>query len=107
MTKLEASVICIAVIIFAVSACGTSDTTERTGTVVYRISRETGLYSAFDVNTDQLAVLPVGTEVTPADGGSLDCSSLTDSGMTLTLCRVKVPGTGEIGWVLEKWIELR
>jgi len=71
--------------------------------VTFSILRETEVYSELSMDADQIAVLPVGTQVEPADGNtSLECESITDEGVTYSLCKIEVIGSGVIGWVLEE-----
>jgi hypothetical protein len=74
---------------------------------VYRVIHETGLYpSSRNMNAVQLATLPVGILLKPADGrATLLCDSFTDSGIPFTLCHVETLTTGVKGWVLMQWIE--
>jgi len=95
----------LVVILLAASACGATSTDREASAVTYEVTRDTGLYSALSVDADQITVLGAGTKVEPADGESLDCDSITESGITLTVCHVKVVSTGQIGWILKKTIE--
>ena len=72
----------------------------------FKVIKSTGLYSAFDVDADMIAELSVGTIVVPADNKkTFFCDSFIDAGMNFILCKVKVFGTGQTGWVLKKWVE--
>ena len=72
----------------------------------YKVIHETGLYSAFDIDADMITVLSVGTILVPADNKrSFVCDSFIEAGTTYTLCKIKMYGTGQTGWVLRKWVE--
>lgn len=73
----------------------------------YKINESTGLYATFgDINAEQLAVLPAGTVLVPADGETkLFCDSFTEAGMPYMLCKVRVQETGQTGWVLKLYVE--
>lgn len=106
MKKLGVLVVLLGLMVLTVSACGTDTSTPtRAAATTYSINHDTGLYASLSATADQLAVLSSGTRVAPADGGtSLNCSSVTDSGITMTLCEIKVVSTEETGWVLKQWI---
>ncbi len=92
----------ISILLFLI-AC---QTTSSSSTRAYTINKSTGLYSAFDIDANQVAVLAVGTKVVPADGANtLFCDSISESAMTFTLCKVEVVNTGQSGWVLKQWID--
>jgi hypothetical protein len=92
-------------ILLTATACETASDQTESSEVIYRVTRETGLYSALSVDADQIAVLSAGTEVIPVDEGSLDCTTITEASVTLRLCQVKVVSTGQTGWILRKTIE--
>jgi len=72
----------------------------------YRVTNPPGLYSDFDIDADQIASLSVGTILVPPGGsGSVHCDAIVEFGTTYELCRVQVYSTGQIGWVLKKWIK--
>lgn len=105
MKKLMIVIVSI-IVLLIILACGSTTSTERATSPTYEVTKSTGLYSEFDIDADMIAELSVGTLLVPADGKhSLYCDSFTDSGMTFTLCKVKIIETGETGWVLKKWIE--
>jgi hypothetical protein len=71
--------------------------------LTFTILREAEVYSELSMDADQIAVLPVGTQVEPADGNtSLECEPITDEGATYSLCKIEVVDSGAIGWVLEE-----
>lgn len=72
----------------------------------YLVTKSTGLYKEPNADSDYIAELSVGTELQPAYG-TMDCVTFTDTydpTTEFTLCRMKVVSTGEMGWVLQKWI---
>jgi len=105
MRKQAVLAVSVVVILLATSACGATSTDRGSSAVTYEVTRDTGLYSAPSADADQIDVLGVGAKVVPASGESLSCSSFTDSGITLTVCHVKVVSTGQTGWVLKNAIE--
>lgn len=94
----------VVVLATLLSACGAG---QSDSVPTYKINESTGLYSAFgDINAEQLAVLPEGTVLMPADDETkLFCDSFTEGGMPYMLCKVKVVDTGQTGWVLKLYIE--
>lgn len=106
MNKLCVLVIGITFFSMLLSACGQSQN-ETNGTVpTYKVTESTGLYSALEIDADQIAVLPTGEILVPADDKTtLFCDKFIDAGMPYVLCEVKVLGTGQTGWVLKLFIE--
>jgi len=70
----------------------------------YMVTKSTGLYDAYDIDANIIAELSVGTKVKPAYGDELKCGTITEFGTDYELCRVTVIDTGEMGWILRKWI---
>ena len=105
--KKYSMMIVLILVMLVIPACGSATSSDRTDSILsYEVIKSTGLYSALDINADMIAELSVGTLLEPADGrNSLYCDSFDDSGMTFTLCEVKVVQTGKTGWVLKKWVE--
>ena len=104
MSRIFAIKIGLWLLAIMLAACGQP----HTGSIpMYRVNESTGLYSAFgDINAEQLAVLPMGTVLVPADGATeLFCDSFRESGMAYGLCKVEVVETGQTGWVLRLYIE--
>lgn len=88
------------------SACGQSQNEINATAPVYTVTESTGLYSALEIDADQIAVLPGAAILVPADGSrTLFCDTFVDSGMKYALCKVKVVDTGQTGWVLKMFIE--
>lgn len=86
------------------SACGQN---QNSSIQTYRVKDATGLYATFgDINAEQIAVLPTGTILTPADDETkLFCDKFVNADMPYVLCKVKVSDTGQTGWVLKLFIE--
>ena len=68
----------------------------------YKIVRGTGLYNTASAGASQVAFLATGTMVEPCSGDSLDCRTITEAGVVMTSCCVKVQSTGARGWVLRQ-----
>jgi hypothetical protein len=88
------------------SACEGSQN-EINGTApMYKVSEATGLYSALEIDAEQIAALAQGAVLVPADDNTtLFCDTFVDAGMKYALCKVKVFETGQTGWVLQMFIE--
>ena len=88
------------------STCGQSQNEVNSTSPIYKVTQSTGLYSAFEIDADQIAVLSVGVILMPADEETtLFCDKFSEAGMTYTLCKVRVSDTGQTGWVLKQFIE--
>ena len=124
MSKKTLVALCVITLVFTINACATTTeaplptpTTPTTGTrpkgtstplsgpIIYKVTRETGLYSDPNANAEQITILSTGTKVKPAEGTTLICKSFTDSGMTITVCHIKVISTLQEGWVLRKTLQ--
>jgi hypothetical protein len=102
-------VLIIAVTLFSMLlfACGQSQNEINATSPIYKVTQSTGLYSAFEIDADQIAVVPVGAILVPADDNTtLFCDKFSEAGMTYTLCKVKFSATGQTGWVLKQFIEM-
>jgi nitrous oxide reductase accessory protein NosL len=102
------SVLMIGIIFFSIllSACGQSQDEINATAPIYKVTQSTGLYSALKIDADQIAVLPVGAILVPADEETtLFCDKFIEAGMKYALCKVEVFDTGQTGWVLEMFVE--
>jgi len=104
----KVSVLMIGVTFFSMllSACGGSQNEINATPPMYKVSESTGLYSALEIDAEQIAALSAGAILVPADDDTtLFCDTFIDSGMRYALCKVKVFDTGQTGWVLKMFIE--
>lgn len=102
----KAYVLFIGITLFAMqlSACGQSQNNDAAPT--YKVKQDTGLYSALAIDAEQIAVLPAGAVLVPADSETaLLCDTFVNEGLKYALCRVEVLDTGQTGWVLQMFIE--
>jgi len=106
MKKLCVLIIGITFFSMLLSACGQSQNEINAAAPTYKVTESTGLYSALEIDADQVAVLSAGAILVPADDRTtLFCDKFIDAGMPYALCKVKVLGTGQTGWVLKLFIE--
>ena len=106
MKRLYFLIITISLFSTLLIACGQSQNEVNATSPVYTVTQSTGLYSAFEIDADQIALLPVGAILVPADDEiTLFCDKFSEAGMTYTLCKVRVSDTGQTGWVLKQFIE--
>jgi hypothetical protein len=106
MKKGYVLIIGITFFLMLLSACGGSQNETDATAPNYKVTQSTGLYSALEIDADQIAALPVGAILAPADGTTtLFCDTFVDAGMKYALCEVEVLDTGQTGWVLQMFIE--
>lgn len=104
MKKVYVLLIGITLFAMLLSACGQSQNDDAAPT--YKVKQDTGLYSALAIDAEQIAVLPAGAVLVPADSETaLLCDTFVNEGLKYALCRVKVFDTGQTGWVLQMFIE--
>ena len=101
----------ILVVSLTIIACGLPDVPTQTPNnqnsqhKYYKVIHRTGLYTSL-TSEEQLDILEIGTILIPAyDNTDLTCETQYIEGITLKLCLVEVQRTGQIGWVLSRWIE--
>lgn len=97
----------MAILIFLCRICS-SENSVSTSSIKkeYEVIHSTGLYSSANANANQIDILEVGTKLIPANNGySLDCETFSDSGINFNMCKVKVLGTNQTGWILRQWIK--
>jgi hypothetical protein len=88
------------------SACGGSQNEVNATPPLYKVTEPTGLYSALEIDAEQIAALSAGAVLVPADDNTtLFCDTFVDTGMKYALCKVEVYATGQTGWVLQMFIE--
>lgn len=110
------SLLCILLAMFVLNSCALAATsapptaqptatikpTATEGPAAYVITKDTGLYASLK-DEEPVDVLPVGTLVIPAKNQMFfECEEDTNS---FKLCRVEVIETGQIGWVLQEWMD--
>ena len=106
MKRLYFLILTISLFSTLLTACGQSQNEANSTSPIYKVTQSTGLYTALEIDADQIAVLSVGAILVPADDNTtLFCDKFSEAGMTYTLCKVKVSGTGQTGWVLKQFIE--
>ena len=104
----KVSVLIISILFFSMllSACGQNQNETNATSPMYKVTESTGLYSAFEIDAEQIAALSVGAILVPADDKTtLFCDTFVDTGMKYALCKVEVYDTGQTGWVLQMFIE--
>lgn len=78
------------------------------GPEMYVITKSTGLYEEPQIDSDMIRSLSEGAKLIPAnDKERPDCKSFIDMGTTYTLCNMELINTGQTGWVLKQWMEIR
>ncbi len=78
------------------------------GPELYVITKSTGLYEEPQIDAKMSRSLSEGAKLIPADGNDRPiCNSFIDMGTTYTLCKMELVNTGQTGWVLKQWMELR
>jgi hypothetical protein len=78
------------------------------GPELYIINKSTGLYEEVDIDSKTIRDLSEGTKLIPAEGKDRpDCKSFIDMGTTYTLCYMELVNTGQTGWVLIQWMDLK
>lgn len=89
----------IIIVVFLVACVSNSDKDPQ----VYKINYSTGLYDSVSIDTEQIAFLDVGTEVSPVnENGKISCHTTSDG---LEMCHVKVLDIGKTGYILRKRID--
>jgi hypothetical protein len=106
MKKVYALILSMTFFFMLLSACR-GDQNEINGVApLYKVSEATGLYSALEIDAEQIAALAPGAVLVPADDKTtLFCDTFVDAGMKYALCKVKVFETGQTGWVLKMFID--
>ena len=70
---------------------------------VYKVTKSTGLYSSINPDAEMIRSLSVGYAVIPeSEDGKLFCLTNAED---MELCKVRVVGSDDVGWVLIKWFE--
>jgi hypothetical protein len=106
MKQLSVLLIGIAFFSMLLSACGQKQNETNTAAPMYKVTESTGLYSALEIDAEQIAALSAGAVLVPADDNTkLFCDTFVDAGMKYALCKVEVYDTGQTGWVLQMFIE--
>jgi hypothetical protein len=106
MKKLSVLIIGMMFFSLLLSACGQKQNETNTTAPMYKVTESTGLYSALEIDADQIAALAAGAILVPADDNTtLFCDTFVDAGMKYALCKVEVYDTGQTGWVLQMFIE--
>ena len=71
---------------------------------LWEVTQSTYLYDALDMDSALPGEMSAGTILKPADGKSdFSCRTITELGTDYSLCHVELVGSGQTGWVLEKW----
>lgn len=87
----------------------TTESVEETD-LIYVVNNDTTLWEKLgseDPQQEGLRDLKEGVRLKPAeDAETLNCVDDIVYDIPITLCKVEVIETGEVGWVNEKWIEL-
>jgi hypothetical protein len=74
----------------------------------YTVTQSTNFYENADIDSATLYAFEEGYILKTANGEkSPECKTLTESDITLTVCKFRDPETGTIGWVLEKWVKYK
>jgi hypothetical protein len=106
MKKVCIFIISITFFSLLLSACGGSQKEINATPPMYKVTESTGLYSALEIDAEQIAALAEGAILVPADDNTtLFCDTFVDTGMKYALCKVEVYDTGQTGWVLQMFIE--
>jgi hypothetical protein len=109
-------ILLISFVILLLAGCGPAPTPLAVITAVpptpgpelYIINKSTGLYEEVDIDSKTIRDLSEGTKLIPAEGKDRpDCKSFIDMGTTYTLCYMELVNTGQTGWVLIQWMDLK
>lgn len=78
------------------------------GPELYVITKSTGLYEEPKIDAEMIRSLSEGAKLIPADSNDRPiCTSFIDMGTTYTLCEMELVNTGQTGWVLKQWLDLK
>jgi len=106
----------LSIVILLLAGCGPAPTPlavitaipPTPGPELYVIIKSTGLYEEPLIDADMIRSLSEGAKLIPADGDDRPiCTSFIDMGTTYTLCKMELVNTGQTGWVLKQWMEIR
>lgn len=109
-------IILLSIVILLLAGCGPTPTPLAVITAVpptpgpelYVITKSTGLYEEPLIDAEMIRSLSEGAKLIPADGNDqLICKSFVDMGTTYTLCKMELVNTGQTGWVLKQWMDLK
>lgn len=72
----------------------------------WTVTKSTNIYKSASFDSDTKGELAVGDIVTLPNGvTSPECKTISEPGLSATLCYLRAKRTGIEGWVLKKWIE--
>ena len=95
---------------FLLTACAPESTPEPTPTKAigqeWTVIKSTNIYVSPSFDSDTKGVLAVGDIVTlPVGVTSPECKTISEPGLSATLCYYRAKRSGIEGWVLKKWVE--
>jgi len=97
-------------IMLMLTACAPKSTPEPTATKTtgqeWTVTKSTYIYDSPSFDSDSKGELAVGDIVTlPSGVTSPECKTISEPGLSATLCYLRAKRSGIEGWVLKKWIE--
>jgi hypothetical protein len=98
------------IVILMLTACAPKSTPEPTATKAtgqeWTVTKSTYIYDSPSFDSDTKGELAVGDIVTlPAGVTSPECKTISETGLSATLCYFRAKRSGIEGWVLKKWVE--
>jgi len=103
-------IILVLLVTLMLTACAPQSTPEPTATKAteqeWTVTKSTYIYDSPSFDSDIKGELAVGDIVTlPAGVTSPECKTISETGLSATLCYFRAKRSGIEGWVLKKWVE--
>jgi len=97
-------------IILMLTACAPKSTPEPTKTKAagqeWAVTKSTYIYDSPSFDSDTKGELAVGDIITlPAGVINPECETISEPGLSITLCYLRAKRSGIEGWVIMKWLE--